>query len=204
MVSGSPPEWLESSKKILLCEKIHLHTWSSSFCISGLDSPFLWFHPWSHRDLRESWQMADNIPSHHTTVSLRTRSRFMLAKRVCGEGGNHWAWHPCLWEKGHCPFWKRYYLVSSISNSIHPHSEQVAVVLQTFRTTGTVRCPTTTAPILLVVASLIMIHNKKEDSALHLSGSTPALRYDTAHCSTRSWGKSMQFALNTNCSIKLN
>lgn len=64
-----------------------------------------------------------------------------------------------------------YYLVSSISNGIYPHIEQVAVVLQTFKTTGTVRCPITSAPILLVAAGLIMLHDKKEDSALQLSGS---------------------------------
>lgn len=94
-----------------------------------------------------------------------------------------------------------YYLVSSISNGIYPHIEQVAVVLQTFKTTGTVRCPITSAPILLVAAGLIMLHDKKEDSALQLSGSTPALRYDTAHCSTRHRRKAMQFVSNINYSI---
>lgn len=68
--------------------------------------------------------------------------------------------------------------VCPVSNSIHAHIVRVAVVLKTFWTTSTARCPITMAVILLVVAGLMLLPRREHTSALQLSGSTPALRDD--------------------------
>lgn len=81
-------------------------------------------------------------------------------------------WQPCLQEKGHFLSEELFRCVSPISRSIYHHTVQVAV-LQTFCTASTVRCPITTAPISLVAAALMMLHDREETSALHFSGSTP-------------------------------
>lgn len=62
---------------------------------------------------------------------------------------------------------------------MYPHIVQVDVVLQIFWTTSTVRCPITMAVTLLVAAGLMLLPDTEHTSALHLSGSTPALRNDT-------------------------
>lgn len=51
------------------------HPEPPQLCTWGSDS-YLWFHAWSHQDLHGSWQVADNMPSHHTALPSLTSSLF--------------------------------------------------------------------------------------------------------------------------------